>query len=78
MQALRSTVPSLVTQLSDPLLNDGLLTVLVGVSQASPASLASHLTALRVAGQRFPSLLGHIVKIHGAVGLTDEVGVTFP
>ncbi|XP_023648418.1 ventricular zone-expressed PH domain-containing protein isoform X2 [Paramormyrops kingsleyae] len=70
--ALRSTVASLVTHLSDPLLNDGLLTVLVGVSQASPASLASHLTTLRVAGQRFPNLLGHIVKIHGAVGLTDE------
>ncbi|XP_048836134.1 LOW QUALITY PROTEIN: ventricular zone-expressed PH domain-containing protein [Brienomyrus brachyistius] len=70
--ALRSTVPSLVTHLSDPLLNDALLTVLVGVSQASPASLASHLTTLRVAGQRFPNLLGHIVKIHGAVGLADE------
>ncbi|KAJ8410747.1 hypothetical protein AAFF_G00187040 [Aldrovandia affinis] len=69
---LSSLVPPLVGYLNNPVLNDSVLTVLVDVSQASPASLSSFLPKLRAVGQQFPALLGHIAKIHGAVGLTDE------
>ncbi|XP_036392681.1 ventricular zone-expressed PH domain-containing protein [Megalops cyprinoides] len=69
---LSSLVPSLVGYLSDPVLNDSVLTVLVDVSLASPASLSSFLPTLRGIGQQFPALLGHVAKIHGAVGLTNE------
>ncbi|KAL4646988.1 hypothetical protein GN956_G8379 [Arapaima gigas] len=69
---LSSSVPLLVEHLGDPQLNDSLLMVLVGMSQASPASLSVHLPTLRAIGQRFPALLGHVAQIHGAVGLTDE------
>ncbi|XP_036441028.1 ventricular zone-expressed PH domain-containing protein [Colossoma macropomum] len=69
---LTTLVPSLIGHLSDATLNDVLLTVLVGVAQASPASLGPFLPALRTVGQHTPGLLGHVAKIHGAVGLTSE------
>uniref|UniRef100_A0AAZ3QSK4 PH domain-containing protein n=1 Tax=Oncorhynchus tshawytscha TaxID=74940 RepID=A0AAZ3QSK4_ONCTS len=65
-------VPSLVGYLGDASLNETLLGALVDVSQASPASMTPFLPALRVVGQQYPVLLGHVVKIHRAVGLTSE------
>ncbi|XP_045559985.1 ventricular zone-expressed PH domain-containing protein [Salmo salar] len=69
---LSPLVPSLVGYLGDASLNETLLGALVDVSQASPASMAPFLPALRVVGQQYPVLLGHVVKIHRAVGLTSE------
>ncbi|KPP61341.1 hypothetical protein Z043_120571 [Scleropages formosus] len=74
-QMLSSSVPLLVEHLDDPRFNHTLLAVLVGVSQASPASLSAHLPALRAVGRRFPALLGPIAQVHGAVALADEVGI---
>ncbi|XP_038843678.1 ventricular zone-expressed PH domain-containing protein-like, partial [Salvelinus namaycush] len=71
-QVLSPLVPSLVGYLGDASLNETLLGALVYVSQASPASMAPFLPALRVVGQQYPVLLGHVVKIHRAVGLTSE------
>ncbi|XP_029629643.1 ventricular zone-expressed PH domain-containing protein [Salmo trutta] len=71
-QVLSPLVPSLVGYLGDASLNETLLGALVDVSQASPASMAPFLPALRVVGQQYPVLLGHVVKIHRAVGLTSE------
>lgn len=70
---LTSLVPSLIGHLSDASLNDALLTVLVDIAQVSPTSLSPFLPALRIVGQQTPVLLGHVAKIHGAVGLTNEV-----
>ncbi|XP_066541005.1 ventricular zone-expressed PH domain-containing protein [Hoplias malabaricus] len=69
---LTPLVPSLVRHLSDATLDDALLTVLVGVAQTTPASLSPFLPALRTVGQQAPGLLGHVAKIHGAVGLSSE------
>uniref|UniRef100_A0A8C7VP55 PH domain-containing protein n=1 Tax=Oncorhynchus mykiss TaxID=8022 RepID=A0A8C7VP55_ONCMY len=71
-QVLSPLVPSLVGYLGDTSLNETLLAALVYVSQASPASMAPFLPTLRVVGQQYPVLLGHVVKIHRAVGLTSE------
>uniref|UniRef100_A0A4W4G6G4 PH domain-containing protein n=1 Tax=Electrophorus electricus TaxID=8005 RepID=A0A4W4G6G4_ELEEL len=71
-QALTPLVPSLIGHLSDASLKEALLAVLVGVAQVSPASLHPFLPALRSVGQQTPGLLGNVVKIHGAVGLTNE------
>ncbi|MCI4378928.1 hypothetical protein PGIGA_G00222020 [Pangasianodon gigas] len=71
-QALTSLVPSLIGHLSDASLNDALLTVLVDIAQVSPASLSPFLPALRIVGQQTPGLLGHVAKLHGTVGLTNE------
>ncbi|XP_016336392.1 ventricular zone-expressed PH domain-containing protein [Sinocyclocheilus anshuiensis] len=70
---LSSLVPSLIVYISDSDLSDTALSVLVSVAQASPASLVPFLSTLRNVGQKNPWLLGHIAKIHGAVGLTSEV-----
>uniref|UniRef100_A0A8C1USH1 Ventricular zone expressed PH domain-containing 1 n=1 Tax=Cyprinus carpio TaxID=7962 RepID=A0A8C1USH1_CYPCA len=70
---LSSLVPSLIGYVSDSDLGDTTLGVLVNVAQASPTSLVPFLSMLRNVGQKNPWLLGHIAKIHGAVGLTSEV-----
>uniref|UniRef100_W5KU81 Ventricular zone expressed PH domain-containing 1 n=1 Tax=Astyanax mexicanus TaxID=7994 RepID=W5KU81_ASTMX len=71
-QVLTPLVPCLIGHLGDATLNDSLLTVLVGVAQVSPTSLGLFLPVLRTVGQQTPGLLGHVAKIHEAVGLTSE------
>lgn len=70
---LSPQVPQLVSYLGDQCLSEALLGALVDVSQASPSSLCSFLPALRTVGQQSPALLGHVAKIHGAVGVISEV-----
>ncbi|KAG7226100.1 hypothetical protein INR49_018711 [Caranx melampygus] len=69
---LSPQVPALVGFLGDQSLTEALLGALVDVSQASPSSLVSFLPALRAVGQQCPALLGHMAKIHGAVGIISE------
>ncbi|XP_062275647.1 ventricular zone-expressed PH domain-containing protein isoform X1 [Scomber scombrus] len=69
---LSPQVPALVSYLGDQSLTEALLGALVDVSQASPSSLVSFLPALRIVGQQCPALLGHVAKIHGAVGIISE------
>uniref|UniRef100_A0A665W1A5 PH domain-containing protein n=1 Tax=Echeneis naucrates TaxID=173247 RepID=A0A665W1A5_ECHNA len=69
---LSPQVPALVGYLGDHCLTEALLGTLVDVSQASPSSLVSFLPALRVVGQQCPPLLGHVAKIHSAVGIISE------
>ncbi|KAM9801164.1 ventricular zone-expressed PH domain-containing protein [Neosynchiropus ocellatus] len=69
---LSPQVPALVSYLGNPHLTQAVLGTLVDVSQASPSSLVSFLPVLRIAGQQSPALLGHVTKIHGAVGIINE------
>ncbi|XP_068564758.1 ventricular zone-expressed PH domain-containing protein [Cebidichthys violaceus] len=69
---LSPQVPTLVSYLEDQSLTEALLGALVDVSQASPSSLVSFLPTLRIVGQQCPALLGHVAKIHGAVGIISE------
>uniref|UniRef100_A0A7N8XNY7 Ventricular zone expressed PH domain containing 1 n=1 Tax=Mastacembelus armatus TaxID=205130 RepID=A0A7N8XNY7_9TELE len=69
---LSPQVPALVGHLSDKSLTEALLGTLVDVSQASPSSLVSFLPALRIVGQQCPAFLGHVAKVHGAVGIISE------
>uniref|UniRef100_A0A8C9ZVJ1 Ventricular zone expressed PH domain-containing 1 n=1 Tax=Sander lucioperca TaxID=283035 RepID=A0A8C9ZVJ1_SANLU len=61
-----------ISYLGDQSLTEALLGALVDVSQASPSSLVSFLPTLRIVGQKCPALLGHVAKIHGAVGIISE------
>lgn len=70
---LSPQVPSLISYLSDHSLTEALLGALVGVSQASPSSFISFLPALRIVGQQSTALLGNVARIHGAVGIINEV-----
>ncbi|KAM6987330.1 ventricular zone-expressed PH domain-containing protein [Tautogolabrus adspersus] len=69
---LSPQVPALVSYLQDESFTEALLGALVDVSQASPSSLVSFLPTLRILGQQYPALLGHVAKIHGAVGIISE------
>ncbi|KAM9852772.1 ventricular zone-expressed PH domain-containing protein isoform 3-T3 [Aulostomus maculatus] len=69
---LSPQVPALVSYLGTQSLTEAILGTLVDVSQASPSSLVSFLPALRTVGQQCPGLLGHVAKIHGAVGIVSE------
>ncbi|KAI3354405.1 hypothetical protein L3Q82_018930 [Scortum barcoo] len=69
---LSPQVSTLVSYLGDQSLTEALLGALEDVSQASPSSLVSFLPALRIVGQQCPALLGHVAKIHGAVGIISE------
>ncbi|XP_057693990.1 ventricular zone-expressed PH domain-containing protein isoform X1 [Corythoichthys intestinalis] len=69
---LSPQVPALVSYLSNQSLIEAILGTLVDVSQASPSSLVSCLPKLRTVGQQWPALLGHVAKIHGAVGIISE------
>ncbi|XP_034024000.1 ventricular zone-expressed PH domain-containing protein [Thalassophryne amazonica] len=69
---LTPQVPALVTYLSDHSVTEALLGVLVDLSQACPSLLVRFLPVLRVVGQQHLPLLGHVAKIHGAVGILSE------
>lgn len=73
MQMLSPQVPTLVSYLGNQSLTEALLGALVDVSQASPSSLVSFLSPLRILGQQCPAFLAHVAKIHGAVGIISEV-----
>uniref|UniRef100_A0A672GUV9 Ventricular zone expressed PH domain-containing 1 n=1 Tax=Salarias fasciatus TaxID=181472 RepID=A0A672GUV9_SALFA len=69
---LSPQVSVLVSYLADQSLTEALLGALVDVSQASPSSLVSFLPALRMVGQQSPAFLGHVAKVHSAVGIISE------
>uniref|UniRef100_A0AAX7SJF1 PH domain-containing protein n=1 Tax=Astatotilapia calliptera TaxID=8154 RepID=A0AAX7SJF1_ASTCA len=69
---LSPQVPTLVGYLGNQSLTEALLGALVDVSQASPSSLVSFLSPLRILGQQCPAFLAHVAKIHGAVGIISE------
>lgn len=76
-QALMSLVPTLIGHLGDASLSDALLAVLVDIAQVSPASLSPFLPVLRIVGQQSPGLVGYVAKIHGTVGLINEVRIGY-
>ncbi|XP_038549075.1 ventricular zone-expressed PH domain-containing protein isoform X1 [Micropterus salmoides] len=69
---LSPQVPALISYLEDQSLTEAILGALMDVSQASPSSLVSFLPVLRIMGQQCPAFLGHVAKIHGAVGIINE------
>ncbi|KAM8853014.1 ventricular zone-expressed PH domain-containing protein isoform 1-T1 [Synchiropus picturatus] len=69
---LSPQVPALVGYLGERHLAPPVMATLVGVSQASPSSLLSFLPVLRAAGQQSPALLGHVSRVHAAVGIISE------
>uniref|UniRef100_A0A8C4SDW1 Ventricular zone expressed PH domain-containing 1 n=1 Tax=Erpetoichthys calabaricus TaxID=27687 RepID=A0A8C4SDW1_ERPCA len=71
-EVLNNSLSSLMTHLHDPNQNDSVLTILLEVSRSNPSAVASFLPRLKEVGEEFPSLLGQIAKIYGAIGHTNE------
>ncbi|XP_029471258.1 ventricular zone-expressed PH domain-containing protein homolog 1 isoform X3 [Rhinatrema bivittatum] len=71
-QVLKNSIPFLTGHLRDPNHNDVILNILMEISDYEPLALISSLPALKDIGELFPSLIGQIAKIYGAVGHIDE------
>ncbi|XP_030072239.1 ventricular zone-expressed PH domain-containing protein homolog 1 isoform X2 [Microcaecilia unicolor] len=71
-QVLKNCIPFLTDHLRDPNHNDVILNILMEISDYEPQALISSLSVLKDIGEHFPSLLGQIAKIYGAVGLLNE------
>lgn len=72
---LKECIPFLISHLRDPHHNDIILNILIEISDYEPVALASSLPMLKEIGESFPSLIGQMAKIFGAVGHLDEVFV---
>jgi len=72
---LKECIPFLLGHLRDPNHSDIILNILIEISSYEPAALAASLLTLKEIGESFPSLIGQIAKIFGAVGHIDEVSL---
>lgn len=66
-------MPFLFGYLRDPNHSEVILNILLEISSYEPAALAPFLPTLREIGESFPTLIGQMAKIFGAVGHLDEV-----
>ncbi|XP_006016529.1 ventricular zone-expressed PH domain-containing protein homolog 1 isoform X1 [Alligator sinensis] len=71
-EVLKECIPFLISHLRDPHHNDIILNILIEISDYEPVALASSLPMLKEIGESFPSLIGQMSKIFGAVGHLDE------
>ncbi|XP_019388182.1 PREDICTED: ventricular zone-expressed PH domain-containing protein homolog 1 isoform X1 [Crocodylus porosus] len=71
-EVLKECIPFLISHLRDPHHNDIILNILIEISGYEPVALASSLPMLKEIGESFPSLIGQMAKIFGAVGHLDE------
>ncbi|XP_059587050.1 ventricular zone-expressed PH domain-containing protein homolog 1 isoform X5 [Alligator mississippiensis] len=71
-EVLKECIPFLISHLRDPHHNDIILNILIEISDYEPVALASSLPMLKEIGESFPSLIGQMAKIFGAVGHLDE------
>ncbi|NXD87105.1 MELT protein, partial [Halcyon senegalensis] len=69
---LKECVPFLFGCLRDPNHSDIILNILLELSSYEPTALDAFLPMLKEIGESFPSLIGQIAKIFGAVGRVDE------
>ncbi|XP_009462104.1 PREDICTED: ventricular zone-expressed PH domain-containing protein homolog 1 isoform X2 [Nipponia nippon] len=70
--ALKECIPFLFGHLRDPNHSDIILNILIEISTYEPSALATFLPMLKEIGESFPSLIGQMAKIFGAVGHIDE------
>lgn len=68
-------VEKLCEFLSHTLLTPLVLTVLVDIAIANPASMESHLPLLKQTVEQQPTTLAQVAQIIGAVGNLSEVGI---
>ncbi|KAM8954369.1 ventricular zone-expressed PH domain-containing protein homolog 1 [Pelodytes ibericus] len=71
-KVLTETLPFLLEYISNPSYSDIILNIFLEISAYEPLSLAGSLSTLKEIGDTFPSLIGQIAKIYGAVGHVNE------
>ncbi|XP_001363324.2 ventricular zone-expressed PH domain-containing protein homolog 1 isoform X1 [Monodelphis domestica] len=69
---LQDCIPFLIGHLKDPTHSDIVLNILTEISSYEPAALSNFLPTLKEIGTSFPSLMGQMARIYGAVGRLNE------
>ncbi|XP_043852101.1 ventricular zone-expressed PH domain-containing protein homolog 1 [Dromiciops gliroides] len=69
---LQECIPLLIGQLKNPTHSDIILNILIEISSYEPAALSHFLPTLKEIGTSFPSLIGKMARIYGAVGHVNE------
>ncbi|XP_023555468.1 ventricular zone-expressed PH domain-containing protein homolog 1 isoform X1 [Octodon degus] len=72
LEVVPKCIPFLIRSLKDSTHNDIILNILIEIAGYDPAALSSFLPTLKEIGERFPCLIGQMVRIYGAVGHVDE------
>ncbi|KAM6160036.1 ventricular zone-expressed PH domain-containing protein homolog 1 isoform 1-T1 [Erethizon dorsatum] len=72
LEVVQKCIPFLIRNLKDSTHNDIILNILIEIAGYEPAALSSFLPTLKEIGERFPYLIGQMVRIYGAVGHVDE------
>ncbi|XP_044526852.1 ventricular zone-expressed PH domain-containing protein homolog 1-like isoform X2 [Gracilinanus agilis] len=71
---LQDCIPFLIGHLKDPTHSDITLNILIEIASYEPAALSNFLPTLKEIGTNFPSLIGQMARIYGAVGRPNEEG----
>ncbi|XP_051839037.1 ventricular zone-expressed PH domain-containing protein homolog 1 isoform X1 [Antechinus flavipes] len=69
---LQECIPLLIGHLKNPTHSDVILNILTEISSYEPAALSHFLPTLKDIGTSFPSLIGQMARIYGAVGHVNE------
>nr|XP_020844545.1 ventricular zone-expressed PH domain-containing protein homolog 1 isoform X2 [Phascolarctos cinereus] len=69
---LQECIPFLIGHLKTPTHSDIILNILIEISSYEPAALNHFLPTLKEIGTSFPSLIGRMARIYGAVGHVNE------
>ncbi|XP_072474740.1 ventricular zone-expressed PH domain-containing protein homolog 1 isoform X1 [Notamacropus eugenii] len=69
---LQECIPFLIGHLKNPTHSDIILNILIEISSYEPAALSHFLPTLKEIGTSFPSLIGRMARIYGAVGHVNE------
>nr|XP_023415984.1 ventricular zone-expressed PH domain-containing protein homolog 1 [Cavia porcellus] len=77
LEVVQKCIPFLIKNLKDSIHRDIILNILIEIAGYDPVALSSFLPTLKEIGERFPYLIGQMVRIYGAVGHVDEVSLPF-
>ncbi|XP_074046919.1 ventricular zone-expressed PH domain-containing protein homolog 1 isoform X2 [Macrotis lagotis] len=69
---LQGCIPFLIGHLKNPIHSDIILNIFIELSNYEPAALSHFLPTLKEIGTNFPSLIGQMARIYGAVGHVNE------
>ncbi|XP_063105316.1 ventricular zone-expressed PH domain-containing protein homolog 1 isoform X3 [Cavia porcellus] len=72
LEVVQKCIPFLIKNLKDSIHRDIILNILIEIAGYDPVALSSFLPTLKEIGERFPYLIGQMVRIYGAVGHVDE------
>ncbi|XP_048398430.1 ventricular zone-expressed PH domain-containing protein isoform X2 [Stegostoma tigrinum] len=72
LKVLNESIPTLITQLKDPLYSEYIINMLVDLAAFHQSILDNSIENLKEIAENYPNLLGQIAKIFGIIGCINE------